>query len=169
MGVPSMFATFALAAALAQPAHRASAPTNAFLRDFAGTWNCRAPGQPASRWRIVRVRGSRWVRVDWGLSAAGIPAGSAFVGYITQRQHWVYRDFHADGSYANMHGVRAGDGTWSWTGPYDPANAKAGNAPLEGLITWRRIDATHIARTFMQRLNGTTIPRGSDRCTLRQE
>ena len=68
-----------------------------------------------------------------------------------------------------MHGARAGDGTWTWTGPYDPVNAKAGSAPLEGLITWKRIDATHIARSFTQWLDGKAIPRGSDRCTLRHE
>lgn len=40
---------------------------------------------------------------------------------------------------------------WTWTGPYYAANAAAGTPPLEGVITWKRIDATQI---------------GSDQCML---
>lgn len=162
-----MLFALALAAALAPIPAPAAVESNAFLHDFAGSWSCSAPEQTASEWRIAAVPGSLWARVDWGLDASGVAAGTAFVGYIEQQQRWVYRDFHGDGSYANIHGYRAADGTWTWSGPYFRADAKPGTAPLDGVITWKRVDATHVARTYAQRIGARVTPEGSDICTLR--
>ncbi len=156
-----MLASLALVAAVAAPAK----PSNAFLNDFGGTWRCSAKGEPASLWRIARVSGSRWVRVDWGFRADGRPSGSAFVGYIPARGIWFYRDFHGGGSYANLHGTRAKDGTWTWSGPFYPYSAPLGSAPLAGRITWKRNDARHILRTFASLEHGKLVPHGGDICT----
>ena len=156
-----MLASLALVAAVVAPAKS----SNAFLTDFAGSWRCSAKGEQPSLWRIGRVPGSRWVRVDWGIRPDGLPSGSAFVGYIPARGTWVYRDFHGGGSYANMHGTRASDGTWSWSGPFYPYSAARGSAPLAGRITWKRSDARHVVRTFASLERGTLVPHGGDVCT----
>ena len=109
--------------------------------------------------------GSRWARVDWGIHRNGQPAGTAFVGYIPALGYWVYRDFHGGGSYANLSGSRATDGSWTWAGPYFPYLSSRGSAPLEGRITWKRSDAKHFKRTFASLQHGKLVPGGGDTCT----
>ncbi len=103
-------------------------------------------GTQPVRWVIARAPNSRWVEVQWGVDpATGIANGTAFVGYVADLREWIYRDFHGDGAYSELHASQPVNHTWTW---YDPYYPYAGGV-LRGRVIWRLTDAKHIARTFL--------------------
>jgi hypothetical protein len=125
-------------------------------RYFVGTWTC-----AGETWTFAPlIAGSDWLRVTY--EHAGTVDGTAVMGFVNGLQAWVYRDFHADGSYADLTSSGNADGRWTWNGPYYPAS---GGAPLNGRITYTEVDRDRYDRTFESLRNGTLVKLGGDRCT----
>ena len=145
----------ALAAASAPPnAATTTPPTNANY--FLGTWRC-----AGVRWSFARlVPGSPWIQNVYGDPAH--PAGSAVIGYVSGLHAWVYRDFHSDGSYADVTSGGPANGKWEWTGPYYPGG---GGPPLYGRVTYVIVSPTRYNRVFETLKNGALVRMGGDTCT----
>ena len=124
-------------------------------RYFIGSWTC-----GSTPWNFAPLPGgSAWIRDVYGDPAD--PYGTAVFGYVPALHAWIYRDFHADGGYAELTSPGLTDGTWVWTGPYYPAD---GGAPLAGRITYAIVDPSHYDRTFESLEGGTYVKKGGDRC-----
>ena len=131
-----------------------------FLTQFGGTWSC-GNAQYHAAWTIAQAPGkSAWTSVTYGDPKN--PGGTAYVGWLPQQQRYVYRDFHSDGSYAELSAPTPSNGTWTWTGDYYPAGGSKDDGPL---ITWRLAPDGSIERHFSKRTGTTVEERGSDRCT----
>jgi hypothetical protein len=145
----------ALLAALALPTPGAAAPP-ADLQYFAGTWQC-----GAERWTFTPF-GTGWMRIAYG--HGDTVDGIAYAGYVAQLGAYVYRDFHADGSYADLQAAPpTAAGVWTWRGPYYPAG-QAGT--LTGEITYSETGTAAFTRTFASReRDGSLVPHGGDSCT----
>ena len=143
-------AAFALAIALlgADPSPAAAA------RYFAGNWKC--AGTPVTFSALVE--GSSWTRVSYGVPPAN---GTAVMGYVASLSGWVFRDFHADGAYADMASPGPSDGRWQWTGPYYP---QEGGPPLNGRVTYLEISPTRFDRTFELLQDQSFVRTGNDSC-----
>ena len=130
-------------------------PQHTAARYFLGTWNC---GGVKWTWSALDP-GSGWVRIVYGDPKK--PAGSAVVGYVDALRTYVYRDFHADGSYADL--VTAGPvgGRWTFNGPYYPS---AASAPLYGRIIYIVVNPRRYDRTFAMLKGRKLVPMGGDRC-----
>jgi hypothetical protein len=83
------------------------------------------------------------------------------MGYVIVLNAWIYRDFHADGSYADLTSPGLVGGRWVWSGPYYRAS---GGPALNGRITYVEVDAKRYDRTFESLENGAYINRGGDSC-----
>ena len=90
------------------------------------------------------------------------PNGAAVMGYVVQRKAFIYRDFHADGGYAELSAPGLVDGRWVWTGPYDPGD---GSAALGGRVTYTVVDDAHFKRQFEEpQPGGSFKTRAADAC-----
>ena len=141
----------------------ASAPTRAPAPDpggaiayFTGTWLC---GKVT--WSFTPLEpGSPWLRVNYRNASESF--GTAIFGYVPRLGVYVYRDFHADGGYANLTAKPpAGDKKWVFTGPFYEID---GSAPLNGYITYTIKSATQYDRTLESVTNGVHQPEGDDTC-----
>ncbi|MGH7716673.1 MAG: hypothetical protein ACREML_11835 [Vulcanimicrobiaceae bacterium] len=122
---------------------------------FRGSWMC-----GAVRWTFAPLlKKSPWLRVVYGNPKR--PDGFAIFGYVEGLHGYVYRDFHTDGSYANLSSTGPVNGIWTWTGPYYPAG---GGDEMLGRILYTIKSPSQYDRTFQQFLNGQTIDRGGDTC-----
>jgi hypothetical protein len=138
-------------------------------RYFLGSWTCvtqiPANGSTAARtlrtaWTFAPLSaGSGWIRIVYGDPAS--PDGTAVVGYVSELKKFVYRDFHADGSYADISSAAPVDGRWVWTGPYYPA---AGGV-LNGRIVYTMVSPTRYDRSFESVVDGKAVAMGGDTCT----
>lgn len=127
-----------------------------FAQAFSGSWSCVSNGY-AVPWSIAPAPGNAWTTVRWGnQQTAG--GGIAYVAYEPALGKWLYRDFHYDGSYADLTGTQSGE-QWRWTGPY----YRDGEI-LNGDIVWTLQSANRIERTFRRLAGGKLIPSGSDYC-----
>ncbi len=124
------------------------------VRYFLGSWKC--ADVPLTFAPLVD--GSPWTRVSYGVAPSN---GTAIVGYVTSLGGWVFRDFHADGAYADMSSPGPSDGRWQWTGPYYPPE---GGPPLSGRVTYREVSPTHFDRTFELLRDQDFVPAGNDSC-----
>ena len=129
----------------------------AALAFFIGTWRCKddawtfAPLQPSAA----------WLRVTYGDPSA--PYGTAVFGYADGMKAFVYRDFHADGGYADLTTAGPGtDGTWTFTGHYYPASGAAG---FDTHIVYVPRGPSRYERIFAMLRDGALVPTGSDVCT----
>ena len=137
-----------------------AATANLFLSQFGGTWTCGNDRYHAA-WTIAQAPGeSTWATVTYGPPSH--PGGSAFVGWLAQEQHYVYEDFHSDGSFARLSAAPPKDGIWTWTGDYFP---QGGNKDSDAVITWTLTPDGSIARRFAKRTPTGLEDRGSDHCT----
>ena len=144
----------AVALALAFSVLGASPNPAASARYFSGSWKC--AGVPVSFAQLVE--GSPWTRVSYGVAPAN---GTAIMGYVASLSGWIYRDFHADGAYADMSSPGPSDGRWQWTGPYYP---QEGGPPLDGRMTYVEVSPTHFDRTFELLRDAAFVPTGNDSC-----
>jgi len=126
------------------------------LKYFTGSWMC----GPVNWTFTPFPKSSPWVKVLYGKPYH--PDGLAMFGYVESLHGYVYRDFHADGSYANLTSVGPVNGTWIFTGPYYPSG---GGKALYGKISYVIKSPTQYDRKFQQFENGQTIDRGGDTCT----
>jgi hypothetical protein len=126
------------------------------LQYFVGTWHC-----GNERWTYSPF-GTNWVRIEY--AHGDTIDGIAYAGYVAQLDAYVYRDFHADGSYAELFSAPpAATGQWKWHGPYYAAGQ---TGPLNGEISYTETNETAFARAFASReKDGTLTPRGGDVCT----
>lgn len=132
------------------------AAVSAFVQAFAGSWLCHSQNAVVP-WNITGTPGGSWTTVSWG-NQQGVNAGVAMVGYVPALGKWVYRDFHYDGSYADITGVQNGN-QWRWTGPY-----YSGTQQLNGDILWTLSSHGRIDRAFRSVINGKLTPSGTDYC-----
>jgi hypothetical protein len=133
----------------------APSPSPADLRYFMGTWSCHG-----TSWKWAPLGpGSSWVRNVYGDAAH--PDGTAVMGYVGILHEYVYRDFHRDGSYADLVSPGLRHGRWSFSGPYYAAGLAA---PLQGLITYTIVSLHRYDRAFFTRKNGVLAPGGGDYC-----
>jgi hypothetical protein len=122
-------------------------------RYFLGTWSC-----AGTYWHWSPLLGDdRWIRNVYG--DAKQPDGTAVMGWVPELHAFVYRDFHADGSYADLTSPGAVNGRWEWSGPYYPA---AGGPPLQGRITYVVVSPTRYDRIFEMQRAGTLTRMGGD-------
>lgn len=125
-------------------------------RYFLGTWTC-----AGTTWTWTPLLGDdRWIRNVYGDPRA--PDGTAVMGWVPRLAAFVYRDFHADGSYADLTSPGLVDGRWVFSGPYYPA---AGGAPLNGRITYTVAGPARYDRTFEMLRDGAYVRMGGDGCT----
>ncbi len=111
-------------------------------------------------WTFARAKNDAFIEVCCGKPEA--LDGTARFGYVTGLKSWVYRDFHTDGSYADLSARFITPDRWEFTGPYYPAGA---DAPLDGVIGYRIVSPTQYARTFASRRpDGSIEPSGGDTC-----
>ena len=126
------------------------------LAYFVGAWHC-----GAVLWTFSPLTvGGPWLKVVYGDPAR--PGGTAVAGYVKGLDRYVYRDFHADGAYADLTSPPPRDGRWEWSGPYYPAGA---TTPLSGLVVYLQRDPAHYERTFQTLRDGRLVPMGGDTCT----
>jgi hypothetical protein len=138
-------AVFALSAQTPAPAQKY----------FLGSWTC-----GPVHWNFAPLsKGSSWLRVVYGNPKR--PQGIAVLGFVEGLQGYIYRDFHADGSYANLSSTGPVKDTWVWTGPYYPAG---GGDAVMGRIVYTIKSPSEYDRKFQQFLNGQTVDRGGDTC-----
>jgi len=123
---------------------------------FVGSWMC----GPVHWTFSPLAKASPWLKVVYGNPKR--PDGVAVFGYVDGLHGFVYRDFHADGSYANLTSIGPVNGSWIWTGPYYPPG---GGDALFGRIVYVIKSPTQYVRKFEQFTNGQTIERGGDVCT----
>jgi hypothetical protein len=127
---------------------------------FLGRWKC---GDVP--WIFVKKKMDAWIEVRYGNPAE--PDGVARFGYVEALKRYVYRDFHFEGSYADLTatfqgGKTNGTGRWEFTGPYYPAHAAT---PLYGVIAYQIIDKNRYDRSFASKQpDGTIKKMGSDTC-----
>ncbi len=122
---------------------------------FAGSWIC---GEQTA-WAFAPLPGGKnWLQVTYGPASA--PYGTAVMGYAEGLHAWVYRDFHADGGYADLSSPGPAGGRWVWSGPYYPA----AGAVVNGRITYVEVDAKRYDRIFETLENGVAVKKGSDSC-----
>ncbi|HEY5145807.1 MAG TPA: hypothetical protein VII82_03540 [Polyangiaceae bacterium] len=123
---------------------------------FAGTWTC--AGTP---WRWTNLMADdAWLRIEYGDRRH--PDGQAVMGWVPRLRSFVYRDFHADGSYADLTSLGLANGRWVFTGPYYPAD---GSAPLNGQISYVVTSPSHYDRVFEMLRDGKLVRMGGDSCT----
>jgi heat shock protein HslJ len=149
-------AACALLGAASPPPEPASAPpvapTDAAY--FVGTWHC-----ADVQWTFAPIlENSGWIRVTYGDPRR--PAGMAVMGWVPQQKRWIYRDFHADGSYADLTSPGAVNGRWEWTGPYYPAEG----GELHGRVTYAIVDSNQYDRIFEALEGGAFVKHGGDSC-----
>lgn len=138
----------------AAPAAAADDPA-AFSAAFTGSWKC-----GSVPWTFAALEpGSPWTRVTY---ASGAGAGTAIVGYVEGLKAFVYRDFHADGSYADASAPAPLNGVWNFSGPYYFPGAPA---PLNGRIRWVQKTRDRFDREFGTLREGALVPMGGDTCT----
>jgi len=124
-------------------------------RYFTGKWTC--AGVP---WTFALLPGSKsWTEITYG--PPDDVTGTAVMGYVAVLKAWVYRDFHADGSYADLTSPGLVDGRWIWSGPYYRAS---GGPVLNGRITYVEVDAKRYDRIFESLENGAYVSHGGDSC-----
>jgi hypothetical protein len=125
-------------------------------RYFLGSWSC--AGTP---WTWSPLLGDdRWIRNVYG--APDRPDGTAVMGWVPELRAFVYRDFHADGSYADLTTPGPVNGRWEFTGPYYPAS---GGPPLQGRVTYVVVSATRYDRIFETRRSDAFVRMGGDTCS----
>lgn len=132
-----------------------SGGAGAFLDDFRGTWNC-----GGTTWTIAQAPGdSSWASVTY--AGRKTVYGTAYVGWLPQLQSFVYRDFHNDGSLAELTSAPPTDNTWTWTGAY-----YAGTEPVDthGRVTWTYKAPGTIVRHFGKEQDGKYVELGHDEC-----
>jgi hypothetical protein len=139
------------------------------VRYFLGNWTCVTPiaataSTPArtvrTAWTFSSLYGDdAWIRVVYGDPAR--PDGSAVIGYVTDLKRFVYRDFHADGAYADISAAPPANNQWEWTGPYYPVTGGV----LNGRIVYTMVDATRYHRSFEAIVDGKPTAMGGDTCT----
>ena len=134
-----------------------------FFNDFGGSWTC-GNSQYHAQWSITSPEGNYWTIVQYGVDLQH-PGGTAYVGFLPQKNAYVYNDFHADGSLAQLSSPLPGaDHTWRWTGVF----YQTGKDPdPNGDITWTLTPKGTIERHFRKVVNGTPKEMGSDTCTKR--
>lgn len=130
-----------------------------FFDDFGGAWRC-GNARYSAPWKIVSPDGDYWTIVTYG--PPDKPGGVAYVGYLPQMHVYVYHDYHADGSFADLTASAPSDRTWHFTGSYYPAGGAKDDGPD---ITWTLTPQGTIQRVFSQRVDGKLIERGRDTCT----
>lgn len=132
-------------------------------------WTCHStvpasPGHPArtfdTRWEIAPAPGNAWTIVRWG-DQSSANGGVAYVGYIAPEHHWVYQDFHYDGSYAIQNSPGPNNGTWTW----GPGTFYTATGALHGTVDWSLVSPTRIDRRFTQLIDGKPAHVGTDYCT----
>jgi hypothetical protein len=122
---------------------------------FIGTWSC-----DGTLWTFAPLLGdTTWIRVVYGSPAK--PDGNAVIGYVSETKKYVFRDFHADGGYADISSDGPVDGRWLWSGPYYPA----GGGVVDGRITYVVDGPERYERTFASVVNGQSKTMGRDVCT----
>jgi hypothetical protein len=124
------------------------------VRYFLGSWKC--AGVPMTFAPLTD--GSPWTRLSYGVAPAN---GTAILGYVTSLGGWIFRDFHADGAYADMSSPGPSDGRWQWTGPYYP---QEGGPPLGGRVTYSEVSPTRFDRVFEVMRDDNFVPTGNDSC-----
>lgn len=140
--------------AVGGPSSAADDP-RAAVNYFIGEWSC--AGTP---WVFTPfLEDAGWIRNVYG--KPGKPDGSAIVGYVAGLKKYVYRDFHADGSYADISSDGPVEGRWVWTGPYYPTSGGALNAQ----ITYVIVNANRYERLFASVVDGKPQTMGHDACT----
>lgn len=124
---------------------------------FQGAWNC-----AGARWTFAALAAdSPWTSIVYGNAAH--PDGHAVMGRVAGLHAWVYRDFHADGSYADLTSAGLKDGRWVWSGPYYPAS---GGPALNGRITYTIVSPDRYDRSFASsQPDGSLKAMGGDFCT----
>lgn len=123
---------------------------------FLGTWKC-----AGVTWAFMPLAPeSPWIRDVYGDPAH--PDGTAVLGYVDGLHAWVYRDFHADGSYADLTSNGPKDGRWEWMGPYYPAS---GGPTLNARISYIVVDPSRFDRVFESLKDGAFVKLGGDTCT----
>lgn len=131
-----------------------------FAQAFAGSWTCHSQGTNVA-WSIDPAPGSAWTTVRWGDQTSS-QGGIAYVGYVSAAHHWIYEDFHYDGSYATNTSGGPQHGWWTWQGTY-----YLGSRRMHGQVLWRRSSRMRIDRTFVVLANGKATPSAHDFCTIR--
>jgi hypothetical protein len=133
-----------------------------FFDDFRGNWTCGNASYRA-QWSVTSPDGDYWTIVQYGLDAQH-PGGTAYVGWLAQKNVFFYNDFHNDGSFAQLTAPPPTNRVWHWTGVYYAAGKQAD--PTAD-ITWTLTPNGTIVRRFAQRIDGKIIDRGSDVCMKR--
>lgn len=123
---------------------------------FSGTWTC--AGTPW-RWSNL-LAGDAWLRIEYGDPRH--PDGQAVMGWVPRLERFVYRDFHADGSYADLTSTGLVNGRWVFTGPYYPAD---GSASLNGQVSYVVVSPARYDRIFEALRDGKLVRMGGDTCT----
>ncbi len=129
-----------------------------FAQTFSGSWTCHSQGTDVP-WSIAYAPGSNWTTVRWSDQSSD-RGGIAYVGYIPALRHWIYEDFHYDGSYAVNTSDGPQNGTWTWEGTF-----YTGERTMHGRILWKLSSPARIDRTFMVLAGGKATPSGADYCT----
>lgn len=146
--------TFALGAAVSLLGASASNP-QAQLQYFVGTWTC-----GGSTWTWSQLApGSAWILNVYGDPKH--PDGNAVVGYVASLHAFVYRDFHADGSYADLTTKGYVNGRWTFTGPYYPKGAAK---PLAAHVVYTVVNREQYDRAFLADKAGKLTPMSDDHC-----
>ena len=147
-----VFAAACSAATIAAVPAQTQGDAGAF---FLGTWKC---GNVS--WTFSKLNAdSRWIKIVYGDPAN--PAGTAVLGYVGELQRYVYRDFHTDGSYADLTSPPPVQEKWDWTGPYYPVD---GSGTLRGHVIYIQKGPNRYDRHFLQTVNGQDVERGGDTC-----
>lgn len=129
---------------------------------FLGNWTC-GSGTATTAWAWAPLQpGSDWIRNVYGDPAK--PYGTAVIGFVPGLQKWVYRDFHADGGYADLTSPGPTEGRWEWTGTYYPA--EGGTAP-PGRVVYTVVSPTRYDRSFEALRDGSFVRMGGDSCVKR--
>ena len=132
-----------------------AAPPVGDARYFLGTWKC-----ADVTWTFSPLgEGSGWIRDVYGDPQR--PAGTAVIGWVAQLQKWVYRDFHSDGSYADLTSPGLVDGRWEWTGPYYAVDS---DRVMNGKVTYVIVSPMQYDRIFESLENGVLVKHGGDSC-----
>jgi hypothetical protein len=134
---------------------------NLFLAAFGGTWTCAVtlPGNAhpvVTHWQMSAIRASTWTAVRWQADATG---GTAYVGYIAPDRHWVYQDFHDDGSYGASTSEGPHHGVWTWPGVFATSQRV-----LHGASQWRIVDG-RLRRGFGALVGTSFRESAHDTCT----
>lgn len=149
-----LFAATGMMLALALPLLGANDDPLAAARYFGGTWKC-----AGTTWTFAPLaQGSAWTRVNYG---GPMPDGTAVLGYVAGLHSWLYRDFHANGAYADLTSPGPIAGRWEWTGPYYPAE---GGAAISSRVTYLQRSPTRYDRIFEILRKQEFTQMGTDSC-----